>query len=337
MGCKIMKNFFIYIDDSGSPGQVSANSHLAPDTKIWAAVILCEEEKIFIDEIIKLALKKIQLEPPISEFHFTEIYSGKNEFKGVDPELRLNIFKLFVELYNNINPYVIITAAGEGTLKNSGFSESYINTKVDGFNFCNPGDYALNTLLLLIDGYFAENYKDDDISVEIFIDEGRQKANTIQKLNNFVGVCKELNYKSSTNEYGLQFIDFIAFYINRVQNNFSKSRSEFDNKFMRIVGCMQLNSNLKMISVYDVEELNKNHIESCLEDIEKASIESIKYIEDISKYTQKMCENFSEKKYYDNKEILQDIMEIKESHSDNMSDEFKIFLDIIEHLLSEES
>lgn len=331
-----MKDFFVYIDDSGSPGQTPTNSYLAPDTKMWAAVILCEKEKIFIDEKIKLALKKIQLELPISEFHFTEIYSGKNGFKGADPELRLNIFKSFVELYNKINPSVIITAAGEGTLKNSGFSESHINKKVDGFNFCNPGDYALHTLLLLIDEYFAENYKDDDISVEILIDEGRQKANTIQKLNNFVGVCKELNYKSSTNEYGLQFIDFIAFYINRVQNNFSKSRSEFDNEFMRIVGGMQLNSNLKMISVSDVGELNKNYIESYLKGTKKASIESIKYIEDISKLTQKMCEIFSKKKHYDNKENLQDIIELKEAHSDNMTDKFKFFLDIMEHLLSEE-
>lgn len=257
-----MTDFYIYIDDSGSPGQVPANSFIAPDTKIWAAVILCSEEKNFIEKIIKLALEKIQQTIPISEFHFTEIYSGKNKFKGIDPQFRLKIFKLFVEIYNKITPYVIVIGAGKGTLKNSGFSESYIHTKENGFNFYNPGDYALNTLLLLIDEYVAENCKYDDINVEISIDEGRQKANTIQKVTNFTGVCKKLNYKSSTNEYGLQFIDFIAFSINRVQNNFSKSRSEFDNKFMRIVGSMKLNSNLDMITVSDNEKLNKDCIES---------------------------------------------------------------------------
>ena len=45
---------------------------------------------------------------------------------------------------------------------------------------------------------------------------------------------------------------------------------------------------------------------------------------------------FSKKKHYDNKENLQDIIELKEAHSDNMTDKFNFFLDIMEHLLSEE-
>lgn len=37
-----------------------------------------------IDVIVENAIKKIQQEISFSEFHFTEIYSGKNDFKGVD-------------------------------------------------------------------------------------------------------------------------------------------------------------------------------------------------------------------------------------------------------------
>lgn len=40
-----MKDFFVYIDDSGSPGQPPANKYQALDSKIWVAVILSLEEK----------------------------------------------------------------------------------------------------------------------------------------------------------------------------------------------------------------------------------------------------------------------------------------------------
>lgn len=332
-----MKDFFIYIDDSGSPGQPLANKFQAHDAKIWAAVILCLEDKKYIENTIEIAIKKIQKEISFSEFHFTEIYSGKKDFKGIDSRLRLVIFELFVALYNRIRPYVIVTAAGIGTLKNSGFSESYINTKENGFDFSNPGDYALNTLLLLTNDYFIVNYKDDNIRVEITVDEGRQKSNTIQILTDSFGVCKKLNYKSSAKEYCLQFIDFIAFSINRIQNNYSKNRSEFDNEFMKIIGSLQLNTNLKMMTVSNLEDINKDLVESYIEKQGIASNESIQYIEELSKHITKMKEAISKKSSIEiNNEILQDIIKLKQVHSNSMSDEFKTILDDAERKLIDE-
>ncbi|CEN21462.1 DUF3800 domain-containing protein [Paraclostridium sordellii] len=290
-----MNEFFIYIDDSGSPGQPVANKFMEPDTTIWAAVILSLENKKYIDEKIEFIMKEIQQELQLSEFHFTEIYSGKNAFKNVDPKIRLEIFESFVQLYNDIRPYVVVTSAGKGTLKNSGFSDSYILKKENGFNFSNPSDYALNALVLIIDEYFAENYKKDHIKLEITIDEGRQKANTKQMLNNFIGTCKELNYKSSANVYGLQFADFIAFSINRIQNNFSKNRSNFDNDFMSIIGNLHLNSNLLMIPISDLNKLNKDFIESFLNNQETVGIETIQHIEKLSNCLSKMQDFISKK------------------------------------------
>lgn len=329
-----MKNFLIYIDDSGSPGQPPANKFLAPDTKIWVAVILSLEDKKYIDYQIELAKKQFEQELQFSEFHFTEIYSGKNDFKGVDSKVRLEIFEVFVKIYNSIKPYVLVAGTGIGTLKNSGFSEAYINTKENDFNFSKPSDYALNTLLLIINEYFIENYKDDIIEVEITIDEGRQNANTTQILTDFIGICKELNYKSSIDVYALQFVDFIAFYINRTQNNYSKNRSKFDNKFMRIVGNLQLNSNLEMFSVSDLDELNKDVIESFLSTKETVDIETIQYIEEINNFLPKIRECISKKpSVCDKRKILQHIKKLKQVHINNISDEFKLFLDSAERFL----
>ncbi|HFE9685126.1 TPA: DUF3800 domain-containing protein [Clostridium perfringens] len=331
-----MEKFFVYIDDSGSPGQAPANKFLVPDTKIWAGVILSLEDKEFIDTIIESAKIKLQEKLQFSEFHFTDIYSGRNDFKGVDSQLRLEIFELFVELYNKIKPYIVVTCAGRGTLENSGFSERYISTKVDSFNYSNPSDYSLHTLILIINEYFEENYKEDNIEVEVIIDEGRQNVNTTQKLTSISGCCKELNYKSSKDVYGLQFIDFIAFYINRTQNNYSKERTNFDNEFMKIVGNLQLNSNLKMFTVSDLDKLDKDTVESFLATQEGASIESIQYIEELSSCISRIRDCVLKKSSdFDKREVLDDIKRLKQLHFNRMSDEFKIILDEAEYRLSD--
>lgn len=322
-----MENFFVYIDDSGSPGQTPANKFLAPDGKVWAAVILKSKEKKYIERKIKHIKNKIQKKFQFSEFHFTEIYSGKKDFKSVDSNLRLEIFKNFTKLYNEIKPYVVVTSIGKGTLKNSGFSESYINKKENGFNFSNPSDYALYELLQYIDEYFFQNHK--DINVEIIIDEGRQRADSVQKLTGFQGGCKELNYKSSAKIYGLQFIDFIVFSINRIQNNVSKERSNFDNEFMKIIGKLQINSNLKKVSVSNLNELNKEFFESSLSNQKTVGSGMAEYIEKISDSVSKMKKSDLKDLVENKEEIIHNMIKIKQHHSNEMSDEFRSILDNI--------
>lgn len=326
-----MREVYVYIDDSGSPGQAPANKFQAQDSKLWAAVILSQEEKNYIESKIEFIRNELQNEIKFSEFHFTEIYSGKKNFKNIDSNIRLKIFADFVELYNKIKPYVIVTSVGIGTLKNSGFSEAYINTKENGFDFNNPGDYALYMLLIIINEYFAENYKEGGINTKVIIDEGRKKENTIQPLNELLGVCKQMVYKSSADECGLQFIDFIAFSINRIQNNFSKKRSLFDDEFMRIIGKLQLNSNLPKIEISNLEELNKDLVESFMEKQKKMCPEMAGYIEELSRGIAKYkraCLN-DEPIKIEKEEILEDIENLKQKYFYNMSDEFLAFIDIV--------
>lgn len=328
-----MINFHVYIDDSGSPGQSPANNFQAINTKIWAALILSHDEKQFIDQGIEFIKSLISKELSFSEFHFTEIYSGKKAFKGVDYKLRLAIFQAFAYLYNCMKPCVLVTGAGEDTLKNTGFSDSYINKKDDGFHNANPSDYALKTLLSLInerivDVCKADNIKEDNIVVEITIDEGRKKANTSQRVYH-LGVCKELNYQSSINVYGLQFIDFIVFCINRIQNNFSKYRSDFDNEFMRIVGSMQLKTNLEMITINEnnFKELNQEFVESKMGSQGKPSNEQVRYLEKLEQFEKKIRAGT-----YDKSEILKDSKELKQSYSKFMTNEFKDILDKVDKM-----
>ena len=73
---------------------------------------------------------------------------------------------------------------------------------------------------------------------KIFIDEGRQKPNTTQKINILEGVSEksEIKYVSSKDEILIQLIDFIAFSLNRMRwilmNN---KKSKLDFELLRII------------------------------------------------------------------------------------------------------
>lgn len=315
-----MEDFFVYIDDSGSPGQKSANKLIAPETKIWVAVILNSREKDLVDSIIEQTLTKIKPKLPLPEFHFTDIYSGVNNFKGVDTEERLCLFELFTELYNIIQPRVLVHAVGEKTLINSGFSEAYLAREDNGFHFNNQSDYALYLTLLDVESYLGENTKDNK-HIQVIIDKGRRKADKTQKLSGIFNLISEVTYKSSSEIYGLQFVDFIAFTINRIQNNFAKKRSDFDNKFMSIVGKLKLNSNLNMVAVSDIECLNMDVIESSLTK-ETVNIESVKYIEALSSLPS------LESPRLNREELLQKLLKIKQEFPTSMSKELQDILDI---------
>lgn len=324
---KIVEEFFVYIDDSGSPGQRPANQFIAPETKLWAAVILSSEEKNIVDNIVEQALTQIKPRLLLSEFHFTDIYSGINSFKGVDADERLCLFELFTALYNAIQPRVLVHAIGEKTLINSGFSEAYLAKKDNGFRFKNQSDYALYLTLLDVERHL-ENLVSDTQHIQVIIDEGRREANQTQKLSGIFKFISEINYKSSSEIYGLQFADFIAFTINRIQNNFAKQRGHFDNRFMEIVGQLKLNCNLNVIAVSNVEELNMDVIESSIT-IEAASIESVRYTEALSSLPPPDAPSLT------GGELLQQLLRIKQEFPNSMSKEFQALLDIAQAFLQD--
>lgn len=334
------EKFFVYIDDTGSPGQEPPHKLMFSNTKVWSAVILSFDQKKYVESMIGAFKNAFQKEVLFSEFHFSDIYSGRNDFENIDSEIRLDIFKKFVELYNTICPYVVIAGIGDGTLKNSGFSEGYIHRKESGLKFSKPDDYALYMLILSLQEYFLERYENGEIDAEIIIDEGQQKANTVQKLSDIAVLFDEMSYKASVDTYGLQFADFIAFSVNRIQNNFSKERTYFDNGFMQIIGKMKLNSNCPTISVKpsNIENINKDYNEAFLDikrkTTEQFSQEAIQYIELMMDCVSNL-ENFVSQKSskVDKDTILQDIKKIKELNYSDSSEEFKDLLDIFEKVL----
>lgn len=167
---------FVFLDDSGSSGQEQVNKFVNPNKKIWTGVILTFKEKQDIEKRIQKIINCINKEMNITELHFTEIYSGKREFKGINPDLRLKIVAQLVDIYNEFQPYVASIAMDENTLYKSGYKD--ISKKIEGFSLDKPIDSSLFYLLILISEYIRINSDLYQLPVEMIIDEGRQKANT---------------------------------------------------------------------------------------------------------------------------------------------------------------
>lgn len=133
-------------------------------------------------------------------------------------------------------------------------------------------------------------------------------------------IVKNINYKSSREIICLQFVDFLAFTLNRVQNNFVKNMNKFDVKFMEYVGQIKWNTNLEVITINGINSLNTETFEISMNDIMNKRISSAEighYSEILLDAYKFIFDNFFNKKT--NKLDLNKLLNIKK---DNKSKEF---------------
>lgn len=255
-------NTTIYIDDTGTSGLKSKSAYDSEKSVSWFAIVLTSEERLFAEVQMKDCLYELKQIYNASEFHFKDIYNGRKEFEGIDLDARLKIFHLFADVYRRMEyPLLMQTFSPEEYSRNS-LTNNAGKQKIDGFDLNNSKDFALYHLLLRIKGYLNSNGY--SYPVEIIIDEGRQKKNSVQPCNLFTNNQLKigLQYKSSKEEPLLQLIDFAAYCLNRVkwimQNNSKKS---IDKTFMEICSYANFNTinmkkgyvdvNVDMQSKYD--------------------------------------------------------------------------------------
>src|SRR5688572_28119861 len=172
----------VYIDDSGTPGYVSKSKYDNPDRKTWVGLILNQHERIEAHSQMLGCIEELSSMFNVKELHFTDIYSGTKEFKGVDLEVRLNIFRAFAEIHRITQfPMLIQTFTSDDILRNKIIFDGK-KVKIDNFDLKNVSDFALFFLLHRIKQFFQKNtiYLKP---IEIIIDEGRQKDRKSTRLN----------------------------------------------------------------------------------------------------------------------------------------------------------
>ena len=150
------------------------------------------------------------------EFHFKDIYNGNGVYHGVSINERLDIFLSFAGVFREFKYPMIISTIGIDDIERNKLFISNPKLKVDNFKLSKSGDFALFLLMFRLKKYLLEqpNLKSN---VDIYIDSGRQKPDTVQKTDIFGDLLadRQLVYKSSHDEPLIQLVDFAAFCLNR--------------------------------------------------------------------------------------------------------------------------
>lgn len=232
----------VYIDDTGTSGLKSKSKYDSKDSKSWFALILSPQERIFANEQMKDCLNELKSMYNAEEFHFSDIFGGRNEFKKLNLQDKLRIFWLFSEVHREMQYPILMQTFSQDEYSRNKITMN-IPQEIDNFKLNNASDFALFNLLLRIKNYFTNN--SHLIPIEIIIDEGRQKKNTTQNIELYGDILlnKTLLYKSSKEEPLLQLVDFVAYCLNRhkwiLQNN---SKKPIDIEFLEI--CSNANFNV---------------------------------------------------------------------------------------------
>lgn len=252
-------NTSIYIDDTGTSGLTSASKYSSPQMKSWYAVILKPSDRVIASNFMSNCLKYLKKDYNANEFHFKDIYHGKNEFKDISLDVRLNIFREFASFFKRYNfPILCQTFSLEDYERNKLIKRNDIQA-VDNFNLNNFSDFGLYHLMMLIRKHVADS-RLYPRPFEIMIDQDGKKVNVSRIVDLFGDdlLNRRIQYKSSADTPLIQLADFAAYCLNKLKWILQKKKQdekELDITFREI--CSHANFNtLNMIKKITPKEEN---------------------------------------------------------------------------------
>lgn len=211
--------FGVFIDDTGSPGLATPSPRLHPNRKTWVAVVIPPSQMAEVLTQIPKAVEELYNITGATEFHFTDIYQGRKEFKDIDLNIRLGIFEFMASIFQKYHFPVFVQTLDPDLLitikEKAPFSEI-----ASLFNFSKTEDAALWFLLIRLKQFLLE----ESGIARIFVDEGYKKAGIAIHLPTFHSVFSEglICFARSSSILPLQLADFAAFVLNREQLLLSK-------------------------------------------------------------------------------------------------------------------
>ena len=231
-----MVDTYVFIDDTGTPGQKSCSKYGGPSLCSWFAIIVSTKEKLAIENAIEELKKQYLNSFGLDEFHFVDLYNGKKQYRQMSIDIRFEILYKFADIYKNGNYQLFVQS-----MTKEDYNRLKIKCKgpvhIANFDLADVKDFALVVLLWKLNLFFEKKNNTYSLPIRIIIDEGRQKNGSNCKIGLLGDKLKNRNieFKSSKSEFVLQFIDFIAFSLNRNRLIMSQNKkSEIDLKFLRM-------------------------------------------------------------------------------------------------------
>jgi len=238
-------SYGIFIDDTGSPGIQGAPENFHPERKTWVAVIVPPIQIAEVMQQMSRALEELQQSIGADEFHFTEIYSGKKQFKDVDLQIRLGFFEFMSQIFSVYKLPVIVQTFDPETLADlRARSNGKLLDSIPPFDFNNCGDLALLFLLIRLKTYLQETATFGKVKARVFIDEGFKNNGICIRIPIFDGAFTDgqVCFAKSSSIYPIQLADFAAFSLNRVQLLGGKEqRSPLDIRLLEILSPVAFN------------------------------------------------------------------------------------------------
>lgn len=233
----------IFIDDTGSPGNMSELPPLDPERKTWVGVVV--EPEIMPEVVAQFpeALDELRKVTDANEFHFTDILSGNKEFAGVPLETRLALIKFMAGIFEQYRFPVFVQTFDPSSLGNV-LSRGNFQKKVGPFNLEKPSDAALLFLLIQLKTYVEENRKGPTTLAHVLIDEGFKKAGAAIPVKAYSHVFADSNVKFANSSiiHPIQLADFAAYVVNRQKMLLDREALKLmDKAFLRIVSEVSLN------------------------------------------------------------------------------------------------
>lgn len=229
------RHYGIFIDDTGSPGLKTPGLH--EKRKSWVAVMVPPHQTPEIIDQLPNALsrlKELGLKDP--EFHFTDIWAGKGQFRKLDLQQRLGIFRFMADVFSRYKFQVLVqTFDPDNALEvqnGANWPENFGPLK-----FCNHEDLALIFTLLRIHTHL-EGLQGGTTTACVIVDEGRFASGKTIVMPGmapiFVGGA--IFFANSRLVHPIQLADFAAFALNRWQLLRVKgSLSELDKTLLEIL------------------------------------------------------------------------------------------------------
>lgn len=234
----------VFIDDTGSPGIQDAPNNYHPERKTWVAVLVPPAQMREVMVQMPAALEELKESVGADEFHFTEIYSGKKQFKGVDLQVRLNLFVFMAKIFTEYRFPILVQTFDPETLADvQSRSNGQLPDSIPPFDLTSCNDLALFFLLIQVKGFLQETEMRGK-NARVFIDEGFKKQGIALRIPSFENVFadSQICFADSSSIFPIQLADFAAFSLNRVQLIGGKQdRGSLDNEVLRILSPIAFN------------------------------------------------------------------------------------------------
>ncbi len=231
-------HFGVFIDDTGSPGLNTPGLH--SKRKSWVAVLVPPHQIIEVmDQLPKalLALKEFGLKDP--EFHFTDIWAGKGDYKKLTLQQRISIFEFMAHIFEIYRFQVLVQTFDPDNAAELLNHDSAADwpANLGPLKLSSHEDLALIFVLSRIHMHL-KSLEGGNASACVIVDEGRLAHGSAIVLSGFeptfcAGV---IFFANSRITKPLQLADFAAFAMNRSQLLRVKDPlGDLDKKFLKIL------------------------------------------------------------------------------------------------------